>query len=159
MVDAGISFSVGLLIGGLSLMMGWGLLWFVVGAIGLARQTSGWPIFISSVSSTAIAGGAMAVVLWAVDAARLSSPALHAGLAGIPLALCVASTFRLQDGRRIGPAFVEGTRLMLQQVLGAHQAEGGFGHCHEQPVEQHPCHQKPCFEQACHETKPCEGKL
>ena len=48
---------------------------------------------------------------------------------------------------------------MLQQLLGAHQEEGGCGHCHEQPVEQHPCHQKPCFEQACHETKPCEGKL
>ncbi|MCC6967883.1 MAG: hypothetical protein IT391_16550 [Nitrospira sp.] len=159
MVDAGISFSVGLLIGGLSLMMGWGLLWFVVGAIGLARQTSGWPIFISSVSSTAIAGGAMAVVFWAIDAARLSSSALHAGLVGIPLALLAASAFRLQDGRRIGPAFVEGTRLMLQQLLGAHQEEGGCGHCHEQPVEQHPCHQKPCFEQACHETKPCEGKL
>ncbi len=159
MVDAGISFAVGLLIGGLSLMGGWGLLWFVVGAIGLVRQTSGWPIFISSVTSTAIAGGAMGVVLWTVDAARLSSPALHVGLAGIPLALLAASAFRLQDGRRIGPAFIEGTRLMLEELLGAHQDEGGCGHCHEQPVEEHPCHQKPCFEQACHETKPCEGKL
>ena len=158
MVDAGISFSVGLFIGGFSLMAGWGLLWLVVGGIGLARQTSGWPIFISSVSSTVIAGGALALVLWAVDAARLSSTALHVGLGGIPLTLCVASAFRLQDGRRIGPAFVEGTRLMVQQLLGVHPEEGGCGHCHEQPAEQHPCQQKPCFEQACHETKPCEGK-
>lgn len=157
MVDAGISLMVGLLIGGLSLMVGWGLLWFVVGAIGLARQTSGWPIVMSSVSSTAIACGVMAAVFWTVDAARLSSPALQAGLAGIPLALLAASALRLQDGRRIGPAFVEGSRMMVHQLLGVHQGVGGCGHCHDQPVEEHPCHQKPCFEQSCHE-KPCEGK-
>lgn len=158
MVDAGLSFGMGLLIGGLGLMLGWGLLWLVVGAIGLARQTSGWPIFMSSVSSTALAGLSLAVVFWTADAARLSSPALHVGLAGIPLALLAASACRLQDGRRIGPAFVEGSRLMLHQLLGMHQEGGGCGHCHEQPVEEHPCHQKPCFEQSCHE-KPCEGKL
>ncbi|GAB1722666.1 MAG: hypothetical protein GDA65_09395 [Nitrospira sp. CR1.1] len=158
MVDAGLSFGMGLLIGGLGLMLGWGLLWLVVGAIGLARQTSGWPIFMSSVSSTALAGLALAVVFWTADAARLSSPALHVGLAGIPLALLAASACRLRDGRRIGPAFVEGSRLMLHQLLGMHQEGGGCGHCHEQPVEEHPCHQKPCFEQSCHE-KPCEGKL
>ena len=66
MVDAGVSFGVGLLIGGLGLMLGWGLLWLVVGAIGLARETCGWAIFMSSVSRTAIAGGAMAGVLWVV---------------------------------------------------------------------------------------------
>ena len=158
MVDAGLSFGVGLLIGGLGLMLGWGLLWLVVGAIGLARQTCGWPIFMSSVSSTVIAGGSIAGLFWAVDAARFGSLPLHAGLAGVPLALLVASAFRLHDGRRIGPAFVEGSRLMLHQLLGGHQDEGGCGHCHEQPVEEHPCQQKPCFEQSC-QDKPCEGKL
>lgn len=158
MVDAGLSFTVGLLIGGLGLMASWGLLWFVVGGIGLVRQTSGWPIFMSSVSSTAIAASVMAGVFWTVDAGRLSSIAFRLGLTMVPLALLAASAFRLQDGRRIGPAFAEGSRLMLHQLLGMHQAEGGCGHCHEQPVEEHPCHQKPCFEQSCHE-KPCEGKL
>ena len=135
MVDAGVSFGVGLLIGGLGLMLGWGLLWLV--------------------SSTAIAGGAMAGVLWVVDSARLTSSSLHAGLAGVPLALLVAGFCRLEDGRRIGPAFLEGSRLMLHQLLGVH--EEGCGHCHEKPVEEPPCHQKPCYEQSCHE-KPCEGK-
>lgn len=158
MVDAGLSFGVGLLIGGLALMLGWGLLWLVVGAIGLARQTCGWAIFMSSVSSTAIAGVSMTGLFWAVDAARLSSPALQAGLAGVPLALLVAAACRLEDGRRIGPAFIEGSRLMVHQLLGVHEEGGGCGHCHEQVVEEQPCHQKPCFEQSCHE-KPCEEKL
>ena len=155
MVDAGVSFGVGLLIGGLGLMLGWGLLWLVVGAIGLARETCGWAIFMSSVSSTAIAGVSMAGVLWVVDSARLASSSLHAGLAGVPLALLVAGFCRLEDGRRIGPAFLEGSRLMVHQLLGVH--EEGCGHCHEKPVEEPPCHQKPCYEQSCHE-KPCEGK-
>lgn len=100
-------------------------------------------------------GGAMAGVLWVVDSARLTSSSLHAGLAGVPLALLVAGFCRLEDGRRIGPAFLEGSRLMLHQLLGVH--EEGCGHCHEKPVEEPPCHQKPCYEQSCHE-KPCEGK-
>lgn len=157
MVDTGVSFGVGLLIGGLGLMLAWGLLWFVVGAVGLARRTSGWAIFMSSVSSTAIAALSLTGVFWAVDAARLGSSALHLGLAGIPMALLVAAAFRLEDGRRIGPAFIEGSLMMVHQLLGLHEEGGGCGQCHEQPVAEHPCQQKPCFEQSCHE-KPCEGK-
>lgn len=134
MVDAGLSFGVGLLIGGLSLMLVWGLLWLAIGGIGLVRQTCGWAIFMSSVSSTAIAGLSMAGLFWVVDAARLSSVALHLGLAGVPLALLAAGFGRLEDGRRIGPAFVEGSRLMGHQLLGVH--EDGCGHCHEKPCEE-----------------------
>jgi len=155
MVDMGMSFGLGLIIGGLSLMLAWGLLWLVVGGIGLARQTSGWAIFMSSVSSTAIAGLLMAGVLWLADSARLTSAALQVGLVGVPLALLVAAFCRLEDGRRIGPAFLEGSRLMVHQLLGGH--DEGCGHCHEKPVAEPPCHQKPCYEQSCHE-KPCEGK-
>ncbi len=136
MVDAALSFGMGLLLGGLGLMLGWGLLWLVVGAIGLTRQSCGWAIFMSSVSSTAIAGVSLAAVLWAVDAARLGSPALQVGLAGVPLALLVAAVCRLEDGRRIGPAFIEGSCLMLQQILGVHQEGGGCGQCHEKPCEE-----------------------
>lgn len=155
MVEMGMSFGLGLIIGGLSLMLAWGLLWLVVGGIGLARQTCGWAIFMSSVSSTAIAGLSMAGVLWLADSARLSSAALQVGLVGVPLALLVAAFGRLEDGRRIGPAFLEGSRLMVHQLLGVH--DEGCGHCHEKPVAETPCHQKPCYEQSCHE-KPCEGK-
>ncbi len=155
MVDMGMSFGLGLIIGGLSLMLAWGLLWLVVGGIGLVRQTCGWAIFMSSVSSTAIAGLSMAGLLWLADSARLSSAALQVGLVGVPLALLVAAFCRLEDGRRIGPAFLEGSRLMVHQLLGVH--DEGCGHCHEKPVAEPPCHQKPCYEQSCHE-KPCEGK-
>jgi hypothetical protein len=109
-------------------------LWLVVGSIGLVRQTCGWAIFLSSVSSTAIAGLSMAGVLWGLDPARLSSSALRAGLAVVPLALLVAGFCRLEDGRRVGPAFVEGSRMMLHQLLGLHQ--DGCGHCHEKPCEE-----------------------
>ena len=40
----------------------------------------------------------------------------------------------LEDGRRIGPAFIEGSRAMLHQLLGVHQ--DGCGHCHEKPCEE-----------------------
>lgn len=131
MVDGGVSFGAGLLIGGFGLMLAWGLLWLVVGSIGLVRQTCGWAILLSSVSSSAIAALSMMGILWAVDAARLSSPAFQFGLAGVPVTLLVAGFCRLEDGRRIGPAFTEGSRLMLHQLLGLHQE--GCGHCHEKP--------------------------
>ena len=134
MVDAGLSFGTGLLMGGLGFMLGWGLLWLVVGGIGLARQTCGWAIVLSSVSSTVIAVLSMAGVLWAVDTARLSSSALHVGLGVVPLALLATGFCRLEDGRRIGPAFVEGSRLMWHQLLGLHQA--GCGRCCEKPCEE-----------------------
>ena len=135
MVDAGLSFGAGLLIGGFSLMLLWGLLWLIVGTIGLARQTCGWAILLSSVSSSVIAALSMLVMVWFIDQARLSSFALQIGLLGVPLGLMGASFGRLEDGRRIGPAFVEGSRLMMHQFLGVQQE--GCGHCHEKPCEEH----------------------
>ncbi len=131
MVDAGWSFSAGLVIGGFSLMLLWGLLWLIVGTIGLVRQTCGWAVVLSSVSSSIIAGLSIGEVFWVTDSARFSSPALQVGLMAVPLALVVASFCRLEDGRRIGPSLVEGSRAMLHQLLGLHQE--GCGHCHEQP--------------------------
>jgi hypothetical protein len=133
MVDAGVSFGAGLLIGGFGLMLAWGLLWLGVGSMGLLRQTCGWAIVLSSLSSSAIAALSIIGMLWAVDAARLSSLAFQFGLASVPLVLFVAGFCRLEDGRRIGPAFIEGSRLMLHQLLGFHQE--GCGHCHEKPQQ------------------------
>lgn len=141
MVEAGWSVGAGLLIGGFGLMLAWGLLWLVVGAVGLMRQTCGWAIVLSSVSSSAIAALSIMGVLWVVDVARLSGLAFHIGLMTVPLALLLTGFFRLEDGRRIGPAFVEGSRLMLHQLLGVHQE--GCGHCHEQPSQSSPCQEKP----------------
>lgn len=141
MVEAGWSFGAGLLIGGFGLMLAWGLLWLVVGAVGLMRQTCGWAIVLSSVSSSAIAALSITGILWAVDVARLSGLTFHSGLMTVPLALLVTGFFRLEDGRRIGPAFVEGSRLMLHQLLGVHQE--GCGHCHEQPSQASSCQEKP----------------
>lgn len=136
MVDAGLSFGAGLLIAGFGLMLLWGLLWLVVGTIGLARRTCGSVILLSSASSSILAGLSIGGLLWAMDQARLSSPPFHFGLMGIPLTLMVASFCRLEDGRRIGPAFVEGSRAMLHQLLGVHHV--GCGHCHEKPCEEQP---------------------
>jgi hypothetical protein len=136
MVDVGLSFGAGLLIAGFGLMLLWGLLWLVVGTIGLARRTCGSVILLSSASSSAIAALSIAGLVWAMDQARLSSPAFHFGLMSIPLTLMVASCCRLKDGRRIGPALVEGSRAMLHQLLGVHQ--DGCGHCHEKPCEEQP---------------------
>ena len=131
MLDAGLSLGAGLLISGFSLMLLWSLLWLVVGTVGLVRQTCGWAILLSSVSSSGIAALSMMGVLWTTDPAKMSTPAFQIGLIVVPLALVVASFCRLEDGRRIGPAFVEGSRLLLHQLLGVHQE--GCGHCHEKP--------------------------
>ncbi|HVG02379.1 MAG TPA: hypothetical protein VM842_05780 [Nitrospira sp.] len=136
MVEAGLSFGAGLLIGGFSLMLLWGLLWLVVGGIGVARQTCPSVIVLSSLSSSAIAGLSIAGLLWAMDPVRLTTPALHIGSMCIPLALMGASFGRLKDGRRIGTAFLEGSRAMLHQFLGHHQ--NGCGGCHEKPCEEQP---------------------
>jgi hypothetical protein len=135
MVDAGVSFGAGLLLGGFGLMLLWGLLWLVVGAIGLARRTCPPVILLSSVSSSAIAGLSIAGLLWTMDHIRMTSPAFHVGIMGIPLALMGASFGRLKDGRRIGTAFLEGSRAMLHQLLGLHHGCGG---CHEKPCEEQP---------------------
>ncbi|GMV49221.1 MAG: hypothetical protein NBKEAIPA_02672 [Nitrospirae bacterium] len=143
MVDGGISFGAGLLIGGFGLMLAWGLLWLVVGSIGLARQTCGWPIVLSSISSSAIALGSMSGLVWWMEPARTGSLAFQAGLGAIPVLLVGAAFGRLADGRRIGPAFVEGSRMMLHQLLGLHQ--GGCGNCHQQQpsCQDMPCQPKP----------------
>jgi len=134
MVEMGLSFGAGLLIGGFSLMLLWGLWWLIVGTIGWVWRTCGSVILLSSVSSSAIAGLSIAGLWWTLDQVRLSSPAFHFGLMGMPLALMVASCFRLENGRRIGPAFIEGSRAMLHQLLGVQQ--DGCGHCHEKPCEE-----------------------
>ena len=134
MLEMGLSFGAGLLIGGFSLMLLWGLWWLIVGTIGWVRRTCGSVILLSSVSSSAIAGLSIAGLWWTLDQARLSSPAFHLGLMGMPLALMVASCFRLENGRRIGPVFIEGSRAMSHQLLGVQQ--GGCEHCHEKPCEE-----------------------
>jgi hypothetical protein len=130
MVEMGLSFGAGLLIGGFSLMLLWGLWWLTVGTIGWVRRTCGSVILLSSASSSTIAGLSIAGLLWAMDHARLSSPAFHMGLLSIPLVLMGASGFRLGDGRRIGSAFIEGSRAMRHQH--------GCGGCHEKPCEERP---------------------
>ncbi len=141
MVDAGVSFGAGLLLGGFGLMLAWGLLWLAVGAVGVMRRTCGWTILLSSVSSSVIAALSMTGVFWVVDVARLSGLAFQVGLMTVPLTLFVTGCFRLEDGRRIGPAFIEGSRLMCRQLLEVHQE--GCGHCHEQPSQASPCREKP----------------
>ena len=134
MVEAGLSLGAGLLIGGFSVMLLWGLVWLVVGTVGMARRTCPSVILLSSLSSSAIAGLSIAGLFWAMDPTRLTTPAFQVGIMGIPLALMGAGFGRLKDGRRIGTAFLEGSRAMLHQFLGLHQ--NGCGGCQEKPCEE-----------------------
>ena len=110
MVDAGISFTVGVLIGGLQ-PHGWdgaccGSSWAGSAWHG---ETSGWPIFISSISSTAIAGGVVAVVFWAVDARTTEQPGVARRPGRDSTGPCLRrQPFAWKTDRRIGPAFVQG---------------------------------------------------
>lgn len=55
MLDIGVSTGIGFLVGGFGLMMMWGLVWLVIGAVGAIRGTCGWMIVLSSLSATVIA--------------------------------------------------------------------------------------------------------
>ena len=138
MVEIGVSFGAGLLMAGFALMLLWGLLWLAVGMIGWARDTCPVAILLSSVSSSTLAGLSIAGLWWSLNPARLNSPIFYLGAAGIPVALIVTGFCRLQDGRRIGPAFVEGSRAMLHQLLGLGHHQKGCGHCQEQPGQEQP---------------------
>ncbi len=132
MVDIGVAAGIGLLVGGFSLMMVWGLVWVVVGAIGAIRRTCGWMIVLSSLSATVIASACAGGILWAATPSRVGSGGFAAGLAATAGLLGVTALWRLEDGRRIGPAFLEGSRLLRNHLWGIHREEGGCGHCHEQ---------------------------
>lgn len=131
MVDAGLSAFIGLLVGGFGVMTVWGLVWLVVGTVGAIRQTCGWMIVLSSLSATVIASLCIGAILWGASPGRVGSSAFAAGVAGMAGLLGMTAFWRLEDGRRIGPAFLEGSRLLLFHLWGLHQEEGGCGHCHE----------------------------
>jgi hypothetical protein len=48
-MSSALNFAVGALLGGLVLSAAWGLLWLVVGAIGLWRRTCSWRVVANSV--------------------------------------------------------------------------------------------------------------
>ena len=48
-MSSALNFAVGVLLGGLFLSAAWGLLWLVVGAIGLWRRTCSWRVVANSV--------------------------------------------------------------------------------------------------------------
>ncbi len=135
MVNAGLSFGAGLLIGGFSLMLAVGPVvddrrnhWIGTADVRLGHS----PSVVSA--AVPLRPCRSLVMVWFIDQARLSSFALQIGLLGVPFGLMVASFGRLEDGRRIGPAFVEGSRMMMHQLLDVQQE--GCGHCHEKPCEE-----------------------
>ena len=117
-------------------MLLWGLLWLVVAAIGLARRTCPPVILLSSVRSSAIAGLSIAGLLWTMDHTRMTSPAFHVGIVGIPLALMGAGFGRLKDGRRIGTAFLEGSHAMTAST--SRCPPDGCGGLSRKACEEHP---------------------
>ena len=86
MVEAGLSLGAGLLIGAFGLMLLWGLVWLVVGTVGMARRTCPSVILLSSLSSSAIAGLSIAGLFWSMDPTRLTTPAFQVGIMCQPVA-------------------------------------------------------------------------
>ncbi len=122
---------LGMLVAGFALMLVWGLVWLTVGTIGALRQTCGWMIVLSSLSATVVATLGVGVIVWAASPGRLGSGAFAAGIGATGVLLGVTARLRLEDGRRIGPAFLEGSRLLSHHIQGIQREEDGCGHCHE----------------------------
>jgi hypothetical protein len=134
LIDAAFSIALGLAVASLALIMTWSLVWMVIGLIGALRRTCGWMFVLSGLSATVIAGSCLSAIFWGISSSRLGSGAFAVGLAGMAVLLATAASRKLADGRRLGPAFWEGSCLLLSQLWGLHreEAEAGCGHCHEQ---------------------------
>jgi hypothetical protein len=133
MIDAILLIAVGFAAAALALITSWSVVWMAIGMVGAVRRTCGWMFVLSGLSASLISGLSLGAILWGIAPARLGSPAFASGIAGMAVMLVVAAAWKLPDGRRLGPAFWEGSRLLLSQVWGLHreEAEAGCGHCHE----------------------------
>ena len=125
-----IDFGVGVIIGGLALSACWGLLWLVIGTIGVARGVCHLRVVMNSL----VVGITPLFLGWAVWGMRAEafSPnvAFVFGICVIPLLLTVLGLRRASDGRPVGLHMVEGIRHLKDQLLAAHHECGGCSHDH-----------------------------
>jgi len=124
-----LNFAVGALLGGLLLSAAWGLLWLVVGAIGLWRRTCRWRVVANSLV-IAVVPLLLAWALLSVPDEVTPNMVFVAGLLVMPFILAGLALRPVSGGHRAGASMLRGIGLLIDDLLGRHQACGGCDHDH-----------------------------
>jgi hypothetical protein len=128
-MSSALNFAIGALLGGLLLSAAWGLLWLVVGAIGLWRRTCSWRVVANSLV-IAVVPLLLAWALLSVPDEVTPNMVFVAGLLVMPFILAGLALRPVSGGHRAGASMLRGIGLLIDDLLGRHQACGGCDHDH-----------------------------
>lgn len=128
-MSSALNFVVGALLGGLLLSAAWGLLWLVVGAIGLWRRTCNWRVVANSLV-IAVVPLLLAWALLSVPNEVTRDTVFVVGLLVMPFILAGLALRPVSGGHRAGASMLRGIGLLIDDLLGRHQACGGCDHDH-----------------------------
>ena len=128
-MSSALNFVVGALLGGLLLSAAWGLLWLVVGAIGLWRRTCNWRVVANSLV-IAVVPLLLAWALLSVPNEVTRDTMFVVGLLVMPFILAGLALRPVSGGHRAGASMLRGIGLLIDDLLGRHQACGGCDHDH-----------------------------
>ena len=128
-MSSALNFAVGALLGGLLLSAAWGLLWLVVGAIGLWRRTCSWRVVANSLV-IAVVPLLLAWALLSVPDEVTPNMLFVAGLLVMPFILAGLALRPVSGGHRAGASMLRGIGLLIDDLLGGHQSCGGCDHDH-----------------------------
>jgi len=128
-MSSALNFAVGALLGGLLLSAAWGLLWLVVGAIGLWRRTCSWRVVANSLV-IAVVPLLLAWALLSVPDEVSPNTVFVVGLLVMPFILAGLALRPVSGGHRAGASMLRGIGLLIDDLLGRHQACGGCDHDH-----------------------------
>ena len=128
-MSSALNFAIGALLGGLLLSAAWGLLWLVVGAIGLWRRTCSWRVVANSLV-IAVVPLLLAWALLSVPDEVTPNMVFVAGLLVMPFILAGLALRPVSGGHRAGASMRRGIGLLIDDLLGRHQACGGCDHDH-----------------------------
>lgn len=128
-MSSALNFTVGALLGGLLLSAAWGLLWLVVGAIGLWRRTCSWRVVANSLV-IAVVPLVLAWALLSVPDEVSPNTVFVVGLLVMPFILAGLALRPVSGGHRAGASMLRGIGLLIHDLLGRHQACGGCDHDH-----------------------------
>lgn len=128
-MSSALNFAVGALLGGLLLSAAWGLLWLVVGAIGLWRRTCNWRVVANSLV-IAVVPLLLAWALLSVPDEITPDTVFVVGLLVMPFILTGLALRPVSGGHRAGASMLRGIGLLIDDLLGRHQACGGCDHDH-----------------------------
>ena len=125
MIEPWIEFGVGMLAGGLGLSACWGLFWFVIGAIGVARGTCTRQVLLSALAVFVSPLLMMAGLMWLKGGTHGTGLEFAGGLSVVPLVLVGLGLRRAPDGQLASTHMVDGVRHLMDKLLGQHRACGG----------------------------------